>query len=121
MNKYQGAPSGSTHLLASSAASINATAVRAAPCVLKGIQGYNNDAAGIWLKLFDQVTAPDPSAGDDPRKAIFIPGATAFAIDFSAGVVFHVGLGFVLVTGSADTDETAIGAGDILGLNLDLG
>lgn len=117
MSKYDGLAASEVYRLGSSAASINADVIHAGETVVKGIIGRNASGVDIWLKLFDQSDTPDPSAGDEPRLAFCLPDGP-FALDFGYGVIFRAGLGMVLVTGAADTNETAVAAGDILGLNI---
>lgn len=104
-----------THRLISSAASVNATLIQANSACLRGIVGYNANAAARWLKLYDQATVP--SEADTPRKTIYLPPTSAFALDMAD--YFAFGLGFRLTTAGADADTGAVSAGDILGLNLD--
>jgi hypothetical protein len=47
-----------------------------------------------------------------------LPASAPFRFEFANGADFPIGLGFRLVTGSADNDATAVAANDILGLNL---
>lgn len=101
--------------IASAAATDNATVACAARCALKGIQGYNANAAARWLKFYDKATAP--TSADTPVKRIYLPASTPFAIEFD--FVFERGLSYRLVTGVLDNDNTAVTAADILGLNVD--
>lgn len=103
--------------LLSALATDNATAAVSRPCALKGIQGYNAKTTPVYLKLYDETTVPVST--DTPKKTIYLPATSAFAIDFPAGVDFANGLGFRLTAGVADNDATALVAGDILALNLD--
>jgi hypothetical protein len=108
-------PANATARLASSAATDNPTLILATPARLRRIIGYNAKASAVWLKLYDKATAP--ASTDVPRKAYYLPPGTGFAFDLDD--YFIAGLGYRLVTGSADNDNTAVASGDILGLNLD--
>lgn len=108
-------PANATARLASSAATDNPTLVAAVPARLRRITGYNAKTTAVWLKLYDKATAP--SSADTPRKAYYLPPATAFTLDTDD--YFIAGLGYRIVTGSADNDNTAVAVGDILGLNMD--
>jgi hypothetical protein len=108
-------PANTTARLASSAATDNATNVTAAATYLRRIVGYNSSGAGRWLKLYDKATAP--ASTDTPRKAYYLPAQAGFAFDLDD--YFTTGLGYRIVTGSADNDNTAGAAGDVLGLNMD--
>lgn len=108
-----------THRLLSAAGSSgDATNVKASPGVLYGVQGYNVAASTRYLKLYDSASAPTAGSGT-PKKTIAIPAGAAFAIDFPNGLRFGSGIGYTLVTGSADNSSASVTAGDILGLNLD--
>lgn len=107
-----------TSRLVSAANSDNATVVKASAGRLFKIDGYNAAASVRWLKLYDKATAP--SAADTPRRSIALPASSRFELNFTdLGLAFAAGIGFRLVTGSADADNTAVTAADVLGLNLD--
>lgn len=99
----------------SSAATNNATLVKATPGTLRQIIAYNSTAAVIYLKIFNKATAPDPAA-DVPLLTLVIPPTGGFVGDASAQ--FTAGIGIALVTGAADLNNTAVGAAAILGLNV---
>lgn len=107
------------HRLVSSAANTNATVVWAAPVTVHHIVGYNAKASAVFLKLYQLASnfaVPDENA--TPLMTIYLPSASAFALDFSDGLQIPVGLGYRLTTGSADNDTGAVASGDILGLNI---
>ena len=67
-------------------------------------------------------TATTPTVGTDtPIKTIAIPASSGIAFDWPVRYYFDTGIGFGLTAaaGGADNATTAVGAGDILGLNLD--
>lgn len=99
-----------------SAATTNSTNVKSATGGLKAIQGYNAKAAPVFLKLYDKATSPTVGT-DIPVKTIYLPATGAFALDFA--FKFVNGIGYALTLGAADTDTTALVAGDILCLNID--
>lgn len=103
--------------IVSSAATNNATVAKASAGQLKSIIGYNSNAAVRYLKLYNKATAPTVGT-DTPVLTIPLAPSKDFNILFGDGFWFTTGIGYGLVTGSADSDNTAVGAGDILGLNL---
>jgi hypothetical protein len=103
--------------LLSAAATDNATQAVSRPCAMKGIQGYNAKSSAVYLKLYDETATPVST--DTPVKTIYLPGLSAFALDFSEGFVFANALGFRLTGAVSDNDATALVAGDILALNID--
>lgn len=104
-----------TNRLLSAAASVNATVVKAANGTLKRITGHNARTSAVYLKLYNQTSAP--ASTDTPRKTYYLPASTAFVFDLDD--YFSQGIGYRLTTGSADNDTGALSAGDVLGLNVD--
>jgi len=105
-----------TARIVSSAASTNATLIKSSPGYGFGIMGYNNNAAARYLKLYNKATAPVVGT-DIPILTFYIEPSDSFAFDLS-GVRFTAGIGLAITTGSPDADTTAIGGGDIMGLNM---
>lgn len=102
--------------IVSSGASNNATSAKASPGFLRSVIGVNATAGVKYLKFYDKATAPNPAA-DTPVLVFALPASAPFnlgAYDFK----FSIGIGYAIVTGTADNDNTAIAAGDILGLNV---
>lgn len=109
------APAASSARLASSAASTNATLVKASAGTLKGLMALNTTAATVWLKLYDKATAPTVGT-DAPTLTLPIPAGGGLAFD--QAMTFAVGIGFALTTGVADADTGAVASGAVLGLNI---
>lgn len=107
-----------TSRIVSAANSNNATSAKGSSGRIYGIQGYNAASAVRYLKLYNGASAPTVGT-DVPVKTLALPPSAAFAYDFANGYYFSTGIGYGLVTGSADNDNTAVTAGDILGLNID--
>jgi hypothetical protein len=105
--------------LLSAAGTDNATVAFNGPSVLNGIVGLNARAGTVYLKLYQLASSlAAPLSTDTPFMTLALPASSAFAFDWINGIKFNFGLGYRLVTGSADNDATAVTAGDILGLNL---
>lgn len=101
------------HLIAAN--TNNSTLVRAAPTVLVSVQLSGVGAAPAYVKFYDKATAP--TCGTDvPKKVLAIPAASTAAngggsnVTVSLGTGFALGLGFCVVTGIADNDNTAVAA-----------
>lgn len=105
-------------LLSAAGSSGDAANVKAAMTRLYSIQGYNAAAAVRYLKLYDSASAPTAGSGT-PVKTLALPPSAGFAFEWPVGFQFLNGLGFTLVTGSADNSSTSVTAADIVGLNLD--
>jgi hypothetical protein len=98
-----------------SAATINATVLKNQAGTLYGIVGYNSDVATLYVKVYDLATTPDPSAGSIPVAVFGVPTASNFPDTAfpKMGISCVAGIGFVLVKGFADTDETAVDANEV--------
>lgn len=112
-----GIPS-TTRLLSAAGTSGDATNVKASAGRVYAIQGYNAASAVRYLKLYNSASAPTAGSGT-PVKTLALPALTAFALDWPVGLTFSTGIGFTLVTGSADNSSTSVTAADILALNID--
>lgn len=103
-----------------SAASTNATVVKAAAGQIYGIQVSSVNAVARYLKLYDKATAPTVGT-DVPVKTLVIPGNTAgagFVIAWPAGLVFANGIAFALTTEATDAGATAVAASEHV-VNID--
>lgn len=103
--------------LASSANSDNATLVKNAAGDVFSIHGYNGNAAVRYLKLYNKASSPTVGT-DTPFMTLALAPTSIFTYTIPGGVYFSTGIGFGLVTGAADADNTSVGSGDILGLNI---
>jgi hypothetical protein len=112
-----GVPS-TARLLSASGSSGEAANVKATAGRIFAIQGANVASAARYLKLYNSATAPTAGAGT-PTKTLYLPPSSAFAFDWPLGLTFSSGIGYTLVTGSADNSSTSVTAADILGLNID--
>lgn len=99
-----------------SAASTNATSVKASAGQLYSIFCSNTNAAVRFLKLYNKASAP--TVGTDTPVLVFaIPGNTAgagFSWSSDMGVAFGTGLAFALTTGVAHSDTAAVAANEIV-------
>ncbi len=106
----------STARLLSAANTNNATSVSNGFTKVYGIGGFNAGTVS-YLKLYDKGSAP--VAADTPRRTIYLPANVAFQLDFVNPLTFSKGLGYRIVTGVADADDTAVAAAAVLALNID--
>lgn len=110
--------SNATSRIVSAAASNNATSAKASAGELHATTGYNAAAATRYLKFYNKASAPTVGT-DTPVLTIALPPTAAFHLTYpNGGHYFSTGLAYALVTGSADSDNTAVTAADILGLNV---
>jgi hypothetical protein len=93
----------------------NSTLLKNGTGTVYSIQVGGIGAAPAYLKFYDKATAPTCGT-DTPKKVVMIPAA-ATAANGSArevapplGVNFINGIGICVVTGIADSDNTAVAA-----------
>lgn len=97
-----------------SAATTNATSVKASAGQLYHLLVSNINAAVRYLKFYNKASAPTVGT-DTPIWTIPIPGNTAGAgvnIAIPPGLTFSSGIAFALTTGVADSDTGAVSANE---------
>jgi hypothetical protein len=95
-----------------SAASTNATSVKASPGQLYGYDLGNNGAADAYLKLYN--TAGTPTAGSGtPFRTIYLPKGTRASFQSPTGLTMSTGIGLTITGGAADSDTTAVTAAQV--------
>jgi len=98
-----------------SAASTNATSLKASAGTLYTLTAFNLNAAVRYLKLYNKASSP--TVGTDTPVATFaIPAATTgagFTISFPFGFDFGTGIAYATTTGAADSDTGAVAANEI--------
>src|SRR5574343_309017 len=99
-----------------SAATTNATSVKASAGQLYSIIAIGTTANIRYLKFYNKASAPTVGT-DVPVLTIPVPGNTqgaGVAIHFTVGTVFSTGLAFAITAGVGDADSAAVGAGDVV-------
>ncbi len=100
-----------------SAASTNATSVKASAGQVYTILATNLNAAVRYLKLYNKASSPTVGT-DTPVMTLAIPGNTAgagFVLDTGGmGIAFATGIALALTTGVADSDNTGVAANEIV-------
>jgi hypothetical protein len=102
--------SSKTHLI--SAATTNPTIVKASAGRLLGWRISNTNVAWRYIKLHNQATSP--TAGTGVVETIAVPPNGIAQGEIPVGSAFTTGIAMTTVTGSADTDTTAVGIGDLI-------
>lgn len=98
-----------------SAATTNATNVKASAGQLYGWFIYNSNAAA--RKLTFHNTAGSPTAGASVFFSIVIPPSSGANVFSDIGIAFSTGIAITTTTGLADTDSAAVAANDLI-INL---
>lgn len=99
-----------------SAASTNATSLKASAGTLYSLYVVNLNAAVRYLKFYNKASAP--TVGTDTPVATFpIPASATgagFSINLDPGFDFSTGIAYALTTGIADADTAAVAANEII-------
>jgi hypothetical protein len=96
-----------------SAASTNATSVKASAGQVFGYYLFNANAATRYLKLYNKASSPTVGT-DTPVATIPIPAGAAANVEFTNGVGFATGIALALTTGVADSDTGAVAANEVV-------
>jgi hypothetical protein len=99
-----------------SAASTNATSLKASAGQIYNVQAFNLNAAPRYLKVYNKASAPTVGT-DTPVNVWMIPGNTTgagFVLEISNGVAFATGIAYAITGGITDADTTAIGANEVV-------
>lgn len=100
-----------------SAATTNATSVKAAPGHVYGFSLGNamtTTPVMKFFKLYDKASAPTVGT-DVPIMTVPLPADGQVNISFPTGILFSLGIAFAITGAVADTDSTAVAANDIHG------
>lgn len=97
-----------------SAGSNNATLVAGQPATIGTITVFNAGAALAYLKLYDFARVPVPGT-DTPWMVVAVPitGTAVVSFPEESGPRTAAGLGVGMVTGAANSDNTAVAAGQL--------
>lgn len=96
-----------------SAATNNATLIKNIPGVINTVVCFNAGAAVAYVKLYNLRVVPNVGV-DVPEVVIAVPAAGHAYITFGFnGYLTTNGLSLAIVTGAADTDNTAVAASQV--------
>lgn len=98
-----------------SAATTNATNIKASAGQLYGWYIYNSNAAARKVAFHNSASAP--TAGASIYFSLMIPAGGAANVFSAIGMPFSSGIGITTVTGLADSDSAAVAANDLI-INL---
>ena len=100
-----------------SAASNNATSLKASAGTLYALYAVNLNAAVRYVKFYNKASSPAPGTDNALLVAVFpIPASTTgagFSINLDPGLDFSTGIAYAVVTGASDTDNTSVAANEI--------
>lgn len=116
-NPVASATGGYTPAKLISAATTNATSVKASAGTVGYITASNTNAAARYLKLYNKASAPTVGT-DTPVHTFLIPGNTAGAgtnIPLPPqGINFTTGIAFATTTGAPDSDTGAVALNEVI-------
>lgn len=95
-----------------SAASTNATVIKASAGVVTGWYIYNSNGAARKVVLHNLNTTP--TAGANVFLSLVIPALSAANVSLPTGVAFSTGIAITTVTGLANNDTVAVALNDLV-------
>lgn len=105
---------GATPSRINSAASTNATSLKASSGQIYSIDVYNSAAYAVYLKLYNKASAPTVGT-DTPAMTIPIASGGGYSKTWQTGFPFSVGIAYAITKSQADSDTTVVVAGDLTG------
>jgi hypothetical protein len=107
-----GATGGDSTFHLVSAATTNATNIKASAGKVTGWYVYNSNASA--RKVAFHNTAGTPTAGVSIHSSIVIPGLAAANVSFPDGIDFGTGIAITTVTDLTDAGNTAVALNDLI-------
>lgn len=95
-----------------SAASTNATSLKASAGQIYGFEVSNTNASARYLKFYNSASAPTVGT-TTIVKTVQIPGNATVMRAYPVGLAFTTGIAYATTANLADADTTVIGAGDL--------
>ena len=107
-----GTTNGSTASHTMSAASTNATSLKASAGLLYGFCISNANAAARYFKLYNKASTPTVGS-DTPVTTVQVPANGTVIRAYPVGMTFGTGIAWAATTGIADSDTGAVGLNDL--------
>jgi hypothetical protein len=95
-----------------SAATTNATNIKASAGQVYGWYIYNSNAAARKITFHNSASAPTAGAG--VFFSIMIPPTSGANVEYTNGISFSAGIGITTTTGLADNDSAAVALNDLI-------
>lgn len=96
-----------------SAATTNATSVKASAGQVYGWYISNVNAAARYVKLYDKASAPTVGT-DTPVMTLMIPATGGTNVEFGNGIAFGTGIALAITTAVTDADTAPVAANEIV-------
>lgn len=107
-----------TARIVSSAATTNATSVKASAGAVHGFTANNTAASVKYLKFYNKASAPTVGTDTPIWTEALQPSNVPTRFHFPKTLYFSTGIAIALTGAAADADTTALAAGDVTGLNI---
>ncbi len=108
-----GTTNGTTTTALNSAATTNATVLKATAGMVFYIGLHNTTAAAKYFRLYNKATAPTVGT-DVPVQIITVPANSSKELTINYGLKFATGIGYAITNAATVLDATAVAAGDVL-------
>jgi hypothetical protein len=108
----QSTTGGATPVSYQSAATTNATSVKAAPGTVFSIEVFNTTSSNKYVRFFDKASAPTVGT-DVPVKRILLPPNGGDISHYPAGQSYLLGIAFCITGSFLDSDTTVVAVGDV--------
>jgi hypothetical protein len=112
---YNATSNGGTASRINSLNTTNATNLKASAGNFYEIDVFNNAAYPVYLKIYNKASSPTVGT-DTPIWTIPIAAGTGYSKSFAYGFSMATGLSYAITKGQADSDTTAVLAGDLTGM-----
>lgn len=96
-----------------STADLNQLKIQTSGANIRGLIAVNTNAAARYVKFYDADSAVTVGT-DIPALTIYLAPSVGTFVFPTDGINFKLGLVMAMTTGAADTDTTAVGAGDVI-------
>ena len=95
-----------------SAATTNASSIKASGGQVYGYELGNNGAADAYVKLYNKASAPTVGT-DTPFRTIYVPKGSARSFHSTTGLNMGTGIALAITGAAADSDSTAVAANQV--------
>lgn len=100
-----------------SAATTNATSVKATPGQVGGYFLKNRATAERFIKFYNKASAPTVGT-DIPLFTVSLDAGVGANVGWTAGLEFTLGIAYAITAGVADTDTAVVAVDDVHGVIL---
>lgn len=96
-----------------SAATTNATSLKASAGKVYGWYIYNDGAAEVYFKFYNKASSPTVGT-DTPVMTLGIPAGGAANVEYTNGIAFATGIAYAVTTGATTADTGAVALSQVV-------